>query len=98
MSVRIIDTFQDIDQCFTDAGFCKEKWDQYIRYYLPYAKKMIEKDGRNIILRNKFFLSYEYIRVIENQESHQKFFGDWCSYLNLSLREIETILYECIDR
>ena len=45
MSVRIIDTFQDIDTCFTDTGFCKEKWNQYISDYLPYAKEMIGKDG-----------------------------------------------------
>lgn len=45
MSVRIIDTFQDINECFTDAGFCKEKWNRYISRYLPYAKETIEKDG-----------------------------------------------------
>lgn len=280
MSVRIIDTFQDINKCFTDTGFCKEKWNQYISCHLPYAKEMIEKDGAeynfeeqvfpvlnavydkkeeviklhdsflclmnnieekirqklqtpidvvvvlyiglcngagwvvsfsdmpHILLgiekiielnwhnehemkgliyhelghvwhkqnrtvtfpslntpkdkalwqlysegiamyceqllcdndqfyhqnkdgwlnwcnENRTLLFDEYIRVIENQESHQKFFGDWCSYLNvsdigyylgcelvkiacetrttsqilnLSLSEIETILYKCIDR
>lgn len=45
MSVRIIDTLQSIDKCFIDTEFCKEKWNQYISYYLPYAKEMIEKDG-----------------------------------------------------
>lgn len=280
MSVRIIDTFQNIDMCFTDTEFSKEKWNQYISYYLPYAKEMIEKDGAeynfeedvlpvlnavydkkeeiiklhdsflrlmnnieekirqklqttidavvvfylglcngagwvvsfsdmpHILLgiekiielnwynenelkgliyhelghvwhkqnrtvtfpslntskdkalwqlysegiamyceqllcdndqfyhqnkdgwlnwcnENRILLFEEYIRVIENQESHQKFFGDWCNYLNvsdigyylgrelikiacktrtrsqildLSLSEIETILYKCIDR
>lgn len=280
VSVRIIDTFQNIDMCFTDTEFSKEKWNQYISYYLPYAKEMIEKDGAeynfeedvlpvlnavydkkeeiiklhdsflrlmnnieekirqklqttidavvvfylglcngagwvvsfsdmpHILLgiekiielnwynenelkgliyhelghvwhkqnrtvtfpslntskdkalwqlysegiamyceqllcdndqfyhqnkdgwlnwcnENRILLFEEYIRVIENQESHQKFFGDWCNYLNvsdigyylgrelikiacktrtrsqildLSLSEIETILYKCIDR
>ena len=279
MSVRMIDTFQGIDKCFTDKGFCKEKWDQYISDYLPYARETIEKDSAEyhfaqqvlpvlnavcdkkkeiaklhhsflhltdnidekirqklqtqidtvIVLymglcngagwvvsfsgiphvllgiekilelnwhsenemkgliyhelghiwhkqsrtaafpspntpkdkalwqlysegiamyceqllcdndqfyhqnkdgwldwcmENRSLLFAEYIRVIENQESHQKFFGDWCSYLNvsdigyylgcelvktacetgtashvlnLSLHEIETILYKCID-
>ena len=84
------------------------------------------KDGwLNWCNENRTLLFDEYIRVIENQESHQKFFGDWFSYLNvsdigyylgcelvkiacetrttsqilnLSLSEIETILYKCIDR
>ena len=45
MRARIIDTFQDIDKCFTDTGFCEEKWNRYIDYYLSYAREMIEKDG-----------------------------------------------------
>lgn len=43
MNVCVIDTFQDMRKCFTDTGFCKEKWDQYISHYLPYAKEQIEK-------------------------------------------------------
>lgn len=34
--------------------------------------------------KNRTKLFYEYIRVIENNESHQKFYGDWCSYLGVS--------------
>lgn len=55
MSVRIIDTFQDIDKCFTDTGFCKEKWNQYISYHLPYAKEMIEKDGAKYDFEEQVF-------------------------------------------
>ena len=44
-----------------------------------------DKDGwLNWCSKNRAALFNEYIRVIENSESHQKFFGDWCDYLGVS--------------
>lgn len=44
MSIHIIDTFRDCNRCFIDAVFSKEKWNEYIDYYLPYAREEIEYD------------------------------------------------------
>ncbi len=46
MSIRIIDTFLDVKNCFTPTGFCKQQWNQYINRYLPYAKEIIENDAK----------------------------------------------------
>lgn len=44
MSVRIVDTYPDIEKCFTGSGFSKDLWNDYIDHYLPYAKELIEQD------------------------------------------------------
>lgn len=44
MSIHIIDTFRDCNRCFIDAVFSKEKWNEYIDNYLPYAREEIEYD------------------------------------------------------
>ncbi len=41
MSIHIIDTFRDCNRCFIDAVFSKEKWNEYIDNYLPYAREEI---------------------------------------------------------
>lgn len=75
MSVRVIDTFQDMGKCFTDTGFCKEKWDQYISHYLPYAKEQIEKDGAEYKFEEQVLpvLNAAWNKKKETMELHNSF-------------------------
>lgn len=112
----------------------KALWQLYSEGVAMYCEQLLCEDERfyhqdkegwlNWCNENRNLLFREYIRVIEEEESHQKFFGDWCSYLgvsdlgyylgcelvkkasgikgasailDLSLSEIEEILYQCID-
>lgn len=45
MSIKIVDTFEDLHKCFLEGNFSKDLWNQYIASFLPYAKKTIEKDA-----------------------------------------------------
>ncbi len=90
MSLRIIDTFQNIDKCFTATGFCKKNWDLYLQCHLPYAKEAIEKDSA------EYDFEKQVLPVLNNayreKEKAAKLLAD------MSPDEIEKLLYECIDR
>ncbi len=72
----------------------KALWQLYTEGFAMYCEQLLcndksfyhqDKDGwLNWCIVNRAELFREYIRVIENNESHQKFFGDWCSYHGVS--------------
>lgn len=73
MSIRIVDLFIDIDHCFINNVFSKEKWDDYILMHLPYAKTVIEEDiekynyeAQILPVLNNMYIDTDRLQIMHN--------------------------------
>ncbi len=93
--MKIIDTFEHIEQCYVNGEFQKQEWDKYMNEHLPFVKDIVERVGAKYNFQKDILPVLN--NLIENKEKFITAHNAFCELVDSIDEKTKSIFGKTLD-